>query len=576
MGDVERSAFTGKEHVFELGLVLAGAVSGGAYTAGVIDFLVEALDAWYAAKAAGDKTVPRHDTRLGIVAGASAGSVVGALLAAHGSHAFPHVNVAADATAMAANPFYRTWVKELDILKFLDKSDLDKAGRLRSLLNCDGLDRIADEVISMRFDAAPQASRAWLHDPFRLCLTVTNLHGVPVNVSFTGAGGLGHEMVMHGDYKAFCAPVYSDPQSSPFGADHTVLTKPNNTRTAIWQELAEAAKASGAFPLALKRRRLSAKADDYRDRYPFNAGKGAGTLSTPLQGAYDYLAVDGGTINNEPFDIVRRHLGIGEDPAGEKADAVRGAIVMVDPFSDPEFRAPNPDPSLLGLTGQIIAAMKQQCRFKPEEYRQMMQDSVYSRFLVAPSSERGGKDVRGKDALCSAGLGAFVGFFSEDFRSHDYFLGRKNCCSFLRNWFVLPKGHPLFAHPDNGAEIVWEKYASTTRLDTPHYQIIPLVKPFAEDRKEPAWPVSRPREWQKVEAGVRTRLDCVFKELLTDVTPTGLMGMLLRLVCRAFWSLGGLSKAHEACMKAINDSVNATLAPAKPSAALNISSSRSA
>ena len=29
--------------VFEIGLVLAGAVSAGAYTAGVIDFLLEAL-----------------------------------------------------------------------------------------------------------------------------------------------------------------------------------------------------------------------------------------------------------------------------------------------------------------------------------------------------------------------------------------------------------------------------------------------------------------------------------------------------------------------------------------------------
>jgi hypothetical protein len=31
---------------FEIGLVLAGAVSAGAYTAGVLDFLYEALDYW--------------------------------------------------------------------------------------------------------------------------------------------------------------------------------------------------------------------------------------------------------------------------------------------------------------------------------------------------------------------------------------------------------------------------------------------------------------------------------------------------------------------------------------------------
>jgi len=38
---------------FEIGLVRAGAVSAGAYTAGVLDFLLQALDAWY--RAAGDE-----------------------------------------------------------------------------------------------------------------------------------------------------------------------------------------------------------------------------------------------------------------------------------------------------------------------------------------------------------------------------------------------------------------------------------------------------------------------------------------------------------------------------------------
>jgi hypothetical protein len=42
---------------FDIGLVRAGAVSAGAYTAGVIDFLVQALDG---ANAAG-KAVPPHE-----------------------------------------------------------------------------------------------------------------------------------------------------------------------------------------------------------------------------------------------------------------------------------------------------------------------------------------------------------------------------------------------------------------------------------------------------------------------------------------------------------------------------------
>ena len=36
--------------VYEVGFVLAGAVSAGCYSAGVMDFLIEALDGYYAAR----------------------------------------------------------------------------------------------------------------------------------------------------------------------------------------------------------------------------------------------------------------------------------------------------------------------------------------------------------------------------------------------------------------------------------------------------------------------------------------------------------------------------------------------
>jgi hypothetical protein len=48
--------------VCEIGLVLAGAVSAGAYTAGVIDFLIEALDAWEGAQRECAEVNPGPDT----------------------------------------------------------------------------------------------------------------------------------------------------------------------------------------------------------------------------------------------------------------------------------------------------------------------------------------------------------------------------------------------------------------------------------------------------------------------------------------------------------------------------------
>src|SRR4051812_2335307 len=46
---------------FDIGLVMAGAVSAGAYTAGAIDFLLQALDTWYAEKGI-NHTPRRHQS----------------------------------------------------------------------------------------------------------------------------------------------------------------------------------------------------------------------------------------------------------------------------------------------------------------------------------------------------------------------------------------------------------------------------------------------------------------------------------------------------------------------------------
>ena len=47
-------------NTFELALVLGGTVSAGAYTAGAVDFLIEALDCWTNARDTGDGSAPQH------------------------------------------------------------------------------------------------------------------------------------------------------------------------------------------------------------------------------------------------------------------------------------------------------------------------------------------------------------------------------------------------------------------------------------------------------------------------------------------------------------------------------------
>jgi predicted acylesterase/phospholipase RssA len=74
-----------REPPFILGLTMAGAISAGAYSAGVFDFLIQALEEWEKAKAADDKApeherrVPSHRLTIPVISGASAGGITAAL-----------------------------------------------------------------------------------------------------------------------------------------------------------------------------------------------------------------------------------------------------------------------------------------------------------------------------------------------------------------------------------------------------------------------------------------------------------------------------------------------------------------
>ena len=67
------------EKTFQIGLALAGAISAGAYTAGVLDFLFQALNEWEREKQRLNGLAPAHRVGLKVVAGASAGAITGAL-----------------------------------------------------------------------------------------------------------------------------------------------------------------------------------------------------------------------------------------------------------------------------------------------------------------------------------------------------------------------------------------------------------------------------------------------------------------------------------------------------------------
>lgn len=169
------------ETTFRLGIVLNGTVSAGAWTAGVLDFLVEALDAWEEAKRAGED-VPRHAVRLEILGGASGGGVCAALLARAATCRFRHARTEAGAPG---NPFWETWVEQLDLEPMLGTTDLDDpAAPAASALDGRAIEQVARLILDWGPGTTPGVSpletpRGWLADPFRVLVTLTNLRGVP-------------------------------------------------------------------------------------------------------------------------------------------------------------------------------------------------------------------------------------------------------------------------------------------------------------------------------------------------------------------------------------------------------------
>ena len=99
------------QKTFRIGLSMAGAVSAGAYTAGVMDYLLEALENWQKAKDLNLPGVPRHNVLVEVLSGASAGGMTAVITAAAVQKGFPHVNQQNYLSGVnKENPLFDSWV----------------------------------------------------------------------------------------------------------------------------------------------------------------------------------------------------------------------------------------------------------------------------------------------------------------------------------------------------------------------------------------------------------------------------------------------------------------------------------
>lgn len=537
---------------FRIGLTMAGAVSAGAYTGGAMAFLFEALDAWEAAKAGTD--APQHDVRIEVMSGASAGGITSGIVATRVRRPFGTV-------------FHDTWV-DIDIADLLATRDLAGGGPVMSLLDSTALDRLADRVFG-NVGGGLVAPRPYFADPLGVALTVTNLRGVPYTMQFTGGSGpLPYTMTTHADQVTFAVspPVPAPPVAGVLGSvaptpisagvplDPTDLQHPN------WRLLREAALATGAFPIGLAPRLLSQNSAAYDARQWFFPREGRmGTLS-PSFGVppfnYNFLCVDGGTIDNEPVNLARFHL-TPQDPTGTNTQGpeAMAAVVMIDPFPDaPSFQTaydPLKDFSLFKIVGSIIGALVHQARFKPEELTRGADPHIYNQFLLIPSrpSENGPATF----PLACGGLGGFAGFLSSEFREHDYHLGRRNMQQFLAEGFALPEMlggtvHPLFQQWSFSARDAHRFMRNGVAM----LPIVPLIGALRTNVEfVPPFPRYTRQQFGRLRTQILARADAIF-----DAMTAG-QSFLQRNALRAVWSFKRRAWIEEYALGKVRDELTA-------------------
>jgi hypothetical protein len=544
-------------NTFELALVLGGTVSAGAYTAGVIDFLIEALDEWTKVRDGGGDA-PHHKVVLKVITGTSGGGVNAAIMARALAYDFPHVVLSTpDTDGDTGNPFYNVWVNRLRLADFLDTSDIDGKS-LVSLLNGKAIDDGADYICAFSTDK-PRPARSYVAEPLRVILTITNLCGIPYRTSF-GGGLLGETYVDHADYCRF-AVVYPgrslvDPRPDELVLGFESARLPQATD---WSTFSLFARATSAFPLGFPPRALARPSEHYRYRVVVVPSDRAGVVPqvvgrlpdwasmippavSEVPADYHFLSVDGGATDNEPIELARTALAgmIARNP--REGTLANRAVVLVDPFAGQADLGPSGPAALTTIVGALVSTLTQQTRYDSQDLTLAADENVFSRFMITP--QRDGRT--GGAAIASDGLGAFLGFACRAFMRHDFLLGRANCQQFLRNDFLFPADNRVFAN--NMWTPTQKRDYGVNKAGDLFLPLIPLYGNAKIIESMPAWP----RHALDPET-FRDAIENRFKAIVEFEGSGGVISSSLSWVLAHFGEAKVADFAIKAMKKALND-----------------------
>jgi len=541
---------------FHLGITMAGAVSAGAYTAGFMDYILEALSAWEAAKKEHENnpnsTIPNHSVIIDAIGGASAGGMVSMIttLALCAGNIKPVKEVSNTKTG---NILYDSWVflDDDDSLydgrgggkttfeKMLLNTDLEADKGAPSLLNSIPIDRIAEKVFeelpaSASTDNFPQ----YISDDLRVLLTVTSLRPLDYKVKFSKIKSKfleftpGHRISNH-DIVAHFKLKYDENTDRnkylpfrPLLSDEIDVTGEQLESNRDF--LINVTKATGAFPIGLAPRYFDS---DFPMEYVYNSLAERKSFNTDMDveldldtnRKFEFTAVDGGAINNEPFDEVLRclvtHYGL--------ADAVnpKYGTLLIDPFpnfeDEKETEIPNYKiTSIMDIVGNLIPTVLNQARNKQTD---TYGTGLFKLMSFPRKLKLGTRHEVDHPPLATGGIGGFGGFIDIEFRKHDFFLGRDNARNFLRGIMFMEYDKE---NPDNlfhgvSDEAVKKFGRKITQADGTKKIFMPIIPDVSKldpnDDSNPSrytiqdFPKFNKEGFKKLEKPIRERVKAILK-----------------------------------------------------------------
>ncbi|PIF43875.1 hypothetical protein CLU96_0795 [Chryseobacterium sp. 52] len=523
-----------KNDTFHIGITMAGAVSAGCYTAGVMDYLFEILELWEEAKAGRlpegwDESmlryIPKHNVVIDAMGGASAGgmtTVMAAIYALKGK--INPVKDPANPSAVKGNLLYDSWVlmgdTENNPEKVLEKAFNDgdlKGGKILSVLNSDFIDTICDTAFTD--DVPDKKLPAYISEELEILLSQTMLRSVPMPINFSTPRGRLHLKNPLPEYNTFEHFVISHfkldyDENNPLHQDFYLPFSPFSSDKNRVDTLKQATKATGAFPIALKYREFFK--NEFTSEYIRNNSKKLlhNTMNPAIKkddtvkinevsNPFEFIGVDGGTINNEPIGEIlnilkERHI---KDTQKEEYTGDQFALIMIDPFPDHIYNEKYEQPTdVFSIVPSILGTLMDQARLKRREMMDFHRGNHFTGEVFPVRYQK--NSVKEKNHIACSSVYAFGGFLDISFRHHDFFLGRDNARNFFNGYFSMEydPANPHQIHKSWTQEMV-DKFKVKDRVTGKYFlPIIPDLYKLKRklDKQEEPNPFGRTvREWPK-------------------------------------------------------------------------------